>query len=108
MLAMTGFQEGSIYNSGAGVTYIVSRYVPGADFGTRYGMQVLSRFCSGQRVTNAQQRPDLAAIMTGMGYQTTAAEIHFMCDRNGVSMSAVLYSATTRMLMPAVGPGAGI
>jgi len=108
MLAMTGFREGSIYNSGAGVTYVVSRYRTGRDFGLSYGTQALSRVCTNTRVQNATDRPDIAAKMSGSGFQTTAAEIKFTCTKGASPLVGTLYSATTLVPWPMVGPGAGI
>lgn len=109
-LAMAGLYEGKIYDSGAGVYYVINRYVSGPQYAVAYAQRHLPQFCSGGQFVSGRERPDLAARIGTLVIpltRITAGEARFTCQRNGMAMDAYVFAATSLSMTPMFGPDAG-
>ena len=110
MLAATGFRAGSLYNAGAGNTYLVAPYKSGVQFAVSWGQRRLNNYCTSIKLTNSRSRPELSKTINGLargaGITYDYGEAAFSCQRNGVAMTA---SVLVRTLLAGVGgPQGGI
>ena len=96
MLATAGIREGSLYNGGGGTSYRVSRYLPGLTYAELYANRHLPGFCSDIQLTDRRERPDAArfigALVSG---STTAGEVRYTCRKNGMTLQAYAFAATS-------------
>jgi hypothetical protein len=98
MLAMAGFQPGSVYDGGGGNKYVVAPYQSGAQFAAAWGQRQLPAHCSSIKVTSSRPLPELAqklnAYLGASGLGLDYGEALFSCDKNGMPMTAYVFSRT--------------
>lgn len=113
MLSMAGFHEGTWYSPGYGVNLFVRRYVAGSAFVQEYVTSKIARACSGLRLADTRDRPDVASAVNavyrqyaamGFNAQLTAGETAFTCQRNGRGMEGYYFAGTQRV-QGAAAPG---
>ena len=102
-LGMTGFREGSWYNSPYGVKVMVRRYATGLQFAREYAASKFQRSCAGFRVVHEQDRADIAGKFGGnlqqigngvLSQKLTFGEVAFTCSVNGQPMRGFVFAGT--------------
>ena len=78
-------------------------YAAGNVFATKYGQARFAPMCQGLQLTKSDARPPKYHPAAGGITRTTGGEAFFNCTKNGVPMSAYVYSETT--LLGPGGPG---
>lgn len=108
-LTMTGFREGSQYSPGYGVTFTVSRYLPGVVFAENYGINGMRQFCAGApAVRHRAERPDTVAAFNRIqqqyqgivGTTLTAGEVALACPGRTGPLAGYVYAGTQATAMP--------
>jgi hypothetical protein len=101
--AMTGLREGSWYPSAYGVNMMVRRPVSGLQFALEYLQSAVSRRCTGIRLVDRRDRPDLSAALTRtysqlgggiLSQQVSVGEVAFECMENGLPMAGYYFAGT--------------
>jgi hypothetical protein len=73
----------------------VAPYASGQQFATKYGQARFSAMCTGLKLTKSDAVPPKYNSPGGGLIRTTAGEAYFTCTKNGVAMTAYVYSETT-------------
>ncbi|MBI4799853.1 MAG: hypothetical protein HY794_14245 [Desulfarculus sp.] len=109
MLSATGFREGSWYSPGYGLQQMVMRYLPGAEFITKYYLPKRVGQVSG---VQARQLSDLSRQMqaiyqrAGLPMRVDAGEAVFQTTRDGGPRKGYVYAQTLAATAPG-SPGMG-
>lgn len=108
-LARTGFPEGSIYSPGYGLKQLVMRYLPGAQFATRYylprrvgkvSQARANNFRRAAEQANALHRRNQTNITVDMG------EVFYTAQNQGRPLAGYLFVQTSKVELPSA-PGMG-
>ncbi len=105
LLAMSGFQVGSVYGGGGGTLYVVKPYQNGAQAAAEWGLRQLPRLCTGVALAASQELPNLTAAMnaggSAFGLRRDAGEADFTCTRAGAPVRAHALIGVTSISGPA-------
>lgn len=101
LLAAAGFRVGSLYSGGGGTTYIIAPYETGVQFAVSWGRRKLQAVCSAIKVVAERPRADLSSQLNELtmhfGVTHDFGEATFVCDRNGIVVTAYAFTGTTRI-----------
>lgn len=109
MLSATGFREGGWYSPGYGLQQMVMRYLPGAEFITKYYLPKRVGQVSG---VQARQLSDLSRQMqaiyerAGLPMRVDAGEAVFQTTREGGPRKGYVFAQTLAAMAPG-SPGVG-
>lgn len=103
MLAMGGFNEGSVYSPGYGQQLVVARYQSGQGFAQGWGAQRVARSCQDVAAAGARPLPsagqamDMAYANGGVRTSINVGEASFACRLNGAPAAAYVFAGTERV-----------